>query len=829
VALVTTLITAGIPPVIALTVNALAAAPAAPAAPAALPPSTQFDIDGFLQTATLDGLGSGAHQGGHLTVNGQVVTVPAETIVILPANALTWAELFTGAPAPYAAVTMTGMALADFPLPPYTYEVHVVGNRVGDTYIAGLIDIAQNGLNGGAGYINYIDYATGEFRVGGTIGSSTTGARVQLNDPLGRFGRAGSPDPRFTVDADNPTIAAATGFPMCIPRTDPAVAIDALCPESNRIVDLLAGGFVISQMMADPSTQPGPDGILGTADDILYAGGLLDPRLQVPMEIGDYVNFSGTLINDAGGSYVSAHTVGNNMAIYTVAGTNPAYVSIEVGLIGTGGLTVIGAGEAAIRTKFEGMTTDYTRNIHLYGMDMNPADGSITERDWGTIAVDPGAAGGLGAVQGRWRFRPPCLAFGSVATVRDCVYGPAGIFLPPTREVRAVIEGLQTQVPSPTALTSANGIYYGQYHAPIGEYIFPENIPGTPIVPNNFESIPFLACGGYTSAGGTIAAGLNPWPGALAPVCAGALTVPVANAGVDQTAASGASVSMTGTATGNPAPTVLWTQAIADVPQVVLTNATTLTASFTAPNVLVPTTLNFTLTATNNQGTSTDAMIVTVNPVGNPTVNHVTPITVTSGNNGGFEVSGSDPNLPVPLTPLTFHVTQAGLPALISLTDPAVNHLCAPLVAGTSCATVSFQAPVVAVPTVIQVAITATNTAGAVSATENTSVTVNPVADLPVITNAEYRTGKQRLIITASDLPFNANVVLTLQRYPTLAGGFYPALVTDPLPGVMTSGGGGLYNLTMVGVPQPAAGAVLQVKSNLGGVSPLHALDRIRA
>jgi hypothetical protein len=37
-----------------------------------------------------------------LRVNGQVVTIPANTIVILPANALTWDELFTEAPAPYS-------------------------------------------------------------------------------------------------------------------------------------------------------------------------------------------------------------------------------------------------------------------------------------------------------------------------------------------------------------------------------------------------------------------------------------------------------------------------------------------------------------------------------------------------------------------------------------------------------------------------------------------------------------------------------------------------------------------------------------------------------
>jgi len=815
VALVTTLITAGIAPAIALTVNAPAAAPAAPALPAFLPNVTQFDIDGFLQTATLGGSGAGAHQGGSLTVNGQVVTVPAETIVILPANALTWQELFATAPAPYGP-TQTGMAMADLPQPITTYEVHVVGNRVGDVYIAGMIDIAQNGLNGGAGFINFIDYATGEFEVGGLIGTHNTGTKVQLNDPLGRFGRAGgnnsgvSPDARFTVDADNPTVAAGTGFPMCIPRTDPAgAAPDALCPQSNRIADP-AGGFVLSQLMLDPALLP--------------LGGALDPRLQAPMEVGDYVNFSGTLVNTsltptanvAGApTYISAHTVGSNQAIYTAAGTNPAYVSIEVGLIGTGGLTVLGAGEAAIRTKFEGMTTDFSRNIHLYGMDVNPADGSITERDWGTIGVDPGPAGGLGAVQGRWRFRPPCLAFGSAPTQKNCVYGPTGGFLPPTREVRAVIEGQQSQVPSPTAITAANGIYYGQYHAPIGEYIFPENIPGSPIVENNFHAIPFLACGGYTSATGVVAAQLNPWPGAAAPVCAGALTAPVANAGVDQTAASGALVTLTGTASGNPAPTFSWAQTAG--PAVILTGAATATATFTAPTVAVATTLTFALTATNSQGTSTDSINVTVNPVASPTVNHVTPITVASGANGVLNITGSDPNVPA-LTPLTFTVTQSG-PAGSSPLAPFTTTQLPPLGAR-----VNFTAPVLApapLPTVYTITITAANSAGAVSAAESTTITVTPPTDLVTFTNAEYRTGKQRLILTAaSNVPA---AILKLQPYITTTGStFNPATLGDTF-----TAGGGIWTLTLVGAPQPEAGPSLTVRSNLGG-SASRALDRIR-
>lgn len=57
-------------------------------------------------------------------------------------------------------------------------------------------------------------------------------------DPTGRYGRiqAGPAfDDRFCVDPDNPTIRSSTGFPMCIPRTDPAAAAgdDVDCPTST--------------------------------------------------------------------------------------------------------------------------------------------------------------------------------------------------------------------------------------------------------------------------------------------------------------------------------------------------------------------------------------------------------------------------------------------------------------------------------------------------------------------------------------------------------------------------------------------------------------------
>src|SRR5689334_7775516 len=550
-----------------------------------MPASTQFDVTGFIQAASLGGPvgASPAHQGGSITVNGHVITVPAETIVILPASALTWQELFAFAPAPYglfaAGGPSTGMAVSDVPAPLTTYEAQVVGNRVlggpagPDVYIAGLIYISQHALNTGSGFINCINYTTGEMRVGGVLGNCASGARVQINDPVitaagdvavgtGRYSRGQSPDPRFQADQDNPTIASATGFPMCMPRViaDPNIAgnpDDARCPLTQRPLAVApAVGFSTNFTTLPPG------------------GGAPDPTIQAPFEVGDWVTFAGTVVADPGvtagptagpwpgdaNTYVSAHTISTNVAIYTFPGTNPAYVATEVTIIGTGGLTVVGAGEAVVRTRFEGMTSDVDptglaqRIIHLYGIDFDGITGAASDRDFGTISVDPGPPNG--AVKGRWRFRPPCLPFGSVPTVKSCVMNAAGNFLPPPREMRAVVQGAFTAPITPASPRSANGIVYGQYHAPILEYIFPENVPGAPIPENNFNTIPFLAQGGYTFAAGTQVGQLNPWPSNVTP--APACTPAIANAGGPYTVASGGTVTLAGSSPGTSPVTFAW-------------------------------------------------------------------------------------------------------------------------------------------------------------------------------------------------------------------------------------------------------------------------------
>lgn len=778
--------------------------------------STQFDITGFIQQATLDtACPTSPHCGGTLKVNGHIVTVPRETIVILPANALTWQELFAQAPAPYGPSTSpasSGMALADIPAPLTTYEAHVVGNRVigtTDQYIAGLIYLWQQSVNTGAGFINYINYTTGELRVGGTLGDSTTGTRVRLNDPAGRYGRVVTPDQRFTVDTDNPTVRSTTGFPMCIPRVDPGSSTpDALCPQSNRPPAVApATGFAATIQMNDPGALPGVPP---------------DATKQAPFEVGDYIFFAGTLVHDGSNptagpwptngtaaTYISAHTITNNVAIYTAAGTNPSYVAIDVSLIGTGGVDT-GVVEATVRTRFEGFTTDPSRIIHLYGIDLDPSNGSTTDRDWGKIGVEPGPPGR--GVKGRWRYNPPCTAT-TTPTDQACTPPPAGTLLPPTREVRAVIEG--EWVPGQTT-SFANGIIAGQYHAPIATYIFPENIPGSPITSDNFNSIAFLANGGYTSSAGTLVGVLDPWPNDVPP--SQSCVAAVANAGGPYTVASGGTVTLLASATGTPPFTFSWTPPS----QGTISPTNVSNPVYTAPFVSSNTNVSLLVTVTNCGGPSVASGTVTVTPAGAPTVNPVPPISLASGAAGSFSLSGSDPNG----LSLTFTVVQSGTPALLNLTVTPTSS---------TTANVTFTAPTLPLgqvtASVINLTITATNSANVVSAPALTTVSVNPLPDTVTITSAEYRTSKQNLIINATSSVVSPNVVLTLQPYVTSSGNTYnPDPAAGGVGNTFTNNGSGSYTLSIAGVPEPAVppATPLVVKSNLNGVSAPSGLTRIR-
>jgi hypothetical protein len=563
-----------------------------------------------------------------------------------------------------------------------------------------------------------------------------------------------------------------------------------------------------------------------------------DATKQAPFEVGDWVTFAGTLVHDGASptagpwpgianTYISAHTLVNNAAIYTWLGTSPAYVAIDVSFIGTGGLTVVGANEAAIMTRFEGFSTDTSRYVHLYGIDLNPTNGATSDRDWGTIGVDPGPI--TGAATGRWRFRPPCgLTVPDPLNFKDCTGPPANSFLPPTREVRAVVQGAWT--PAGPQTTYANGIIAGQYHAPMADYRFPEALPGKPIVENNFNSIPFLSSGGYTSAAGTLAGVLNPWPSNVPPPPPVCTVLPVSNTGGPYTVASGGSITLNGTATTQDTPvTFLWTATGGT-----FANPNVANAVYTAPVVGATTTFSLTLTVSTCAGSGSASTNVVVNGAAAPTVNHVTPLTLFSGANGSMPITGSDPNVP-PALPLVFSAVQAGAPALNNFVMTQ-----GPNPPGTG-ATLTFTAPTLPIGqvtnSVVNLTITAKNSANVVSAPEFTSVTVVPLPDAITITAAQYRINAKRLIINATSSVVSANVILKLQPYVTSTGTTYNP---DPAAGgagnVLTNNLNGTYTITLNGVPQPACGAAntpcpskpIDVKSNLNGDSGFVALTLLR-
>ena len=117
-----------------------------------------------------------------MPVNGQKIIVPCNTVLQMPALALTWGDLFSLAPADLklGSAAQTALALQDTvsainspalspgyngPLP--SYEITAQGTIVEGRCIAGLVFVSQQSINLGQGVINFIDYAKGELHVGG--------------------------------------------------------------------------------------------------------------------------------------------------------------------------------------------------------------------------------------------------------------------------------------------------------------------------------------------------------------------------------------------------------------------------------------------------------------------------------------------------------------------------------------------------------------------------------------------------------------------------------------------------------------------------------------
>lgn len=507
------------------------------ATPAFSVPAAQlhgFDDTGLARNVTVDGAACPAADpadfGGTVTINGVVITIPCNLIVQMPANTLSWADFVHG----------TG---GSAPLGTDGLELRAVGNTVGTKHIAGLAFVSQQSANTGRGEITGIDYANGALKIADAAGGAVT---VQLNDPkipglhdadgadTGRFSNGQSPDYRFSVDQDNPTIHAATGYPMCVPRTDPSVKDDPLCPQKNRPLAPGCRNFSVAGVVLPASGElsaPAPGQKYCSQYVMPAFTGLPttgpDASQQAPFEVGDTVDYSGTLIHGSTEDYISAHTVEANLGIYTQPGTQPSYLAIGEFGVGTADPLATAVNGAAQETQdrifLEAETTDVKTAVDIYYEDRN-TDGTVRNR-WITpfemtgengVPIS-GPTGGIttqntGAQPQRARLR--------------ATKAPNGLLSQPDRTVRVGVRSLCLPTPvnvSTTTInqaaldacfknapTRANGLQPGQYIAPVFEYIFPENVkPGDPIVPNDLWHLPFLVNGEGT---GNAAALLpSPW------------------------------------------------------------------------------------------------------------------------------------------------------------------------------------------------------------------------------------------------------------------------------------------------------------------------------
>jgi len=766
---------------LAISFSAFAQVPGVGGVPAYAPP---FDVVGYIQDAGLGAPGTKTATfasvprtaGGWVITNGTTITVPSNTTLQMPATEVTWADLFDSSAQPTgnpyggditAGGTQTGMAMNDVaPKLPGSYEIHVQGNIVNGQYIAGLIFIAPQSLNLQQGFISHIDYTNGDLYVNGGPGGAET--RIQINDPIGRFGKAHSPDERFTVDEDNPTIHAETGYPMCVPRFDPAVQPDNLCPQYNRPTNPL-GGYLMNYTMSDPR---------------LRAAGQPDAYLMAPFEVGDYITYSGMLVPGTGGQggfYVSAYNIDNNVGIYTAPLTDPVYVVLGEMEQGTGGTANVAfPQETTSRVKVEGMSTDSDpgRFIQIGARDTN-CDGVVNDRSpWlSALPVDPGPP--TGAKRGRIRWRPN-----------------GGAFLPPAKEVHIIASGANTATPT------KNGLFPGQYFAPQFTFIFPENLAvGDPPVTLNLSDFVWLANGigpfGETAPGSgvpLIIGQLSPFPDLNAPPVTCSFNAAAANAvvtadaggpysvalnvsGAGSTTLSGATAS--GPVAGLTYRWVILNQQPAGSPQLTLDGGAVSTnlnpvaaiaASAASAALTTPLTFQVSLVATNpadpTHPSTASVTTITVNPPVRPPVVSsltLTPNTVNFGN--------------------TFTATASAF-------DPAGSALTYAFSAPATCATPGVQTGASQLFTAsstaqtCSISVTVTNAAGA-TASLSSSLVIKAPAGAPTITsvtatpNPVVSNGSVRLSAVASD---PNNLGLTYAWTLTNANGTLFASLTGPTP-----------------------------------------------
>lgn len=275
---------------------------------------------------------------GTIVVGGEIVAVPRNLLLDLPANRLTLQQLFAQAPAACVAVGETGLAKAD------TCNTSGAGgfatisvNRVSGNIIAGDV-LIEKGRELVSGRVSYINYDDGYFRLNGDGLDATTGVMVRLNDPTARhtiqqglgcvtgFPAEGncSPDPRFTLDPDNYTNVFTTGYPVCIPST--------VARRFRDVLDLDGDGDTTERLNARSGISGGNDELCPSTNRSasVVEPPVADSRRFAPIKRGDVITAEGNFETVNGVRFLSAHTTMDLKALRTKdAADQPDYLFLD--------------------------------------------------------------------------------------------------------------------------------------------------------------------------------------------------------------------------------------------------------------------------------------------------------------------------------------------------------------------------------------------------------------------------------------------------------------------------------------------------------------------
>jgi hypothetical protein len=262
---------------------------------------------------------------GEIVVGGQIIIIPENLLLDLPANRLTLQQLFTQAPAACLATGESGLAKADICNTSGAGGIATISaNRTSNGNIIAGDALIQKGIEAVTGAVTYIDYNDGYFRLNGRLNDATTGVMVRLNDPAARHtvqqgpgctivGPAEpncSPDPRFTLDADNYTNVFSTGYPICIPST--------VQRRFQDLLDLDGDGITTDFLNAQSNADGTGDRLCPRANrQNIAQETAVDSRRFAPIKLGDSLTAEGNFETINGVRFVSAHTVMVSKALVT--------------------------------------------------------------------------------------------------------------------------------------------------------------------------------------------------------------------------------------------------------------------------------------------------------------------------------------------------------------------------------------------------------------------------------------------------------------------------------------------------------------------------------